>query len=215
MTAEAMIRGMLRIMLLAVSPVSLFAQTTAHPSDVLLDVLVFGTHIRSDPTAYRTDLRAELERYLRRSQAYQSSRPTPSDPEMRMVHIARTSYERRLAAVSADSSAPSLARAYVESLRPCYEWEGYHDCPQREASFADAYLAAHPNSPFRDYLPLLAAHRWLCAAEGFDYEKQPADAAQSRRAYERRVVVARQSKDLLIRTAANRLEERGRCFASS
>ena len=53
-----------------------------------------------------------------------------------MVHEAQVRYERRLAATSSDQNAPALAAAYVDSLRPCYEWEGFHDCPEREASFA-------------------------------------------------------------------------------
>lgn len=191
------------------------APTDPPSSDALLDVLVFGTQTGIDLAAYPTDVRASVEAYLHRFQAYQPAQPAPSDPEMRMVHNARTSYERRLAAVSEDPRAPSLARAYVASLRPCYEWEGSHDRPLRDAVFADAYLADNPGSPFREYLPLLAAHRWLCAAEGFDREKRPADAARSRSAYEKRVALARQSKDLLIRTAAERLAKRGRCFAAS
>jgi hypothetical protein len=37
-----------------------------------------------------------------------------------------------------------LAVAYVKRLRPCYEWEGYSGCPEREALFADEYQTAHP-----------------------------------------------------------------------
>jgi hypothetical protein len=52
--------------------------------------------------------------------------------------------ERRLVAVSDGSAAPGLAVAYVDRLRPCYEWEGYHDCPEAEAVFAEEYQATHP-----------------------------------------------------------------------
>jgi hypothetical protein len=130
-----------------------------------------------------------------------------------MVHDALIAYERRLVAWTDDKGARTLAAAYVDRLRPCYEWEGYHDCPEREAQFAEQYLSEHPTSPFREYLPLLAAHRWLCTAEAHDYEKRPQDATRARAAYERDLATARQSSSLLIRTAASALQERGRCFS--
>jgi hypothetical protein len=131
-----------------------------------------------------------------------------------MVHSAQLSYETRLAAISDDPRAPGLAQAYVTRLRPCYEWEGFHHCPEAEAEFADKYQVENPGSPFSAYLPLLSAHRWLCAAEGYDDEMKPSDAARSRRLYEQRLALARQSKVLLIRSAAERLAERGRCQPS-
>jgi hypothetical protein len=189
------------------------ATTPATPGDQLLDVLVWGAHMQIDPAAYPAALKAEVDRYLRRSNAYRSARTAPDSLEMQKVHEGEVIYERRLVAVSDDTAAPSLAVAYVDGLRPCYEWEGYHDCPEAEAVFADRYQAAHPRGPFSEYLPLLSAHRWLCAAEAFDYEKRPVDAARSRATYGQRIAVARASSVLLIRTAADRLAARGRCFS--
>ena len=200
--------------LLAVLPWVLFAQPPGNPADALLDVLVWGTHIRIDPAAYPPVLRTEVERHLRRSRAYRSKRPKPVDAVLQMVHAAQVGYERRLVAVSNDPNAAVLAAAYVTSLKPCYEWEGYHDCPQADARFADAYQARHPGGAFSSYLPLLAAHRWLCTAEAYDYDKRAEDAARSRVAYEQRLIAARRSTRVLIRAAAERLATRGRCFAS-
>src|SRR5204862_1196683 len=106
-----------------------------------------------------------------------------------------------------------LAVTYVTDLAPCYEWEGYHDCPEREASFAASYQAAHPAGPFSEYLPLLEAHRWLCAAEGYDYEKVAARAAQARSSYQQALFAALRSKSTLVRIAARELETRTTCFA--
>ena len=78
------------------------------------------------------------------------------------------------------SAAERDATRYVEALRPCYEWEGGSDCPQREALFAADYLARHPKSSFAPFLPLLAAHRWLCAAEGYDSEQAPEEGRRAR-----------------------------------
>jgi hypothetical protein len=176
--------------------------------------MVWGADLIIDPTPYPPDVRLEIERHLQRWRAYTSPRRRPADSsELEMVHLAQVRYERRLVAGSSNPRAGSLAVAYVDRLRPCYEWEGFHDCPEREAVFAAEYDAANPDGPFREYLPLLAAHRWLCTTEGYEYEKRPADAARSRRAYEQAVAKARQSGAVLIRRAADELVERGRCFA--
>jgi hypothetical protein len=203
-----------KALLLGVTVVAGSAQQP-NVDDALVELLVWGLYaVRSiDPAAYAPAVRAELEVHLRRASAYRSRRPVPVGSEMRMVHSAQVAYERRLVAVTGDAAAPSLAATYVDKLRPCYEWEGVHDCPEQEAIFADDYLAANPQSPFAAYLPLLAAHRWLCAAEGYDYEKRPEDAARSRREFEARVRIAAQSPNALIRAAAVRLAARGRCRA--
>jgi hypothetical protein len=205
----------LTVLLMLLSPSILRSQSVSNPSDGLLDVLVWGTHMPIDPEAYDPALKNELQQYLSRAMAYRPRGPVPPDGELRMSYDARITYERRLAAVSDDPMVPDLAADYVKALRSCYEWEGFHDCPEREARFADDYQAVHPNGPFSTYLPLLAAHRWLCTAEAYEYEHRPADAARSRRAYEARLELARRVKTLLFRTAAERLAMRGRCFTAN
>jgi hypothetical protein len=198
------------------SPVCVSQTASARANDALLDLLVFGVAGPIRAGAYPQGVRGELEGYLKRYQAYRPARARPVIPgvtagEAKMVYAARTGYERRLAAASPAPAAPRLAREYVDKLRPCYEWEGFHDCPEREAEFAAKYLEANPGGPFKDYLPLLAAHRWLCAAEGYDYEKHAEEAARSRREFERTLATARQSPSPLIRLAAGRLAERRSC----
>jgi hypothetical protein len=187
-------------------------QSTATPDDALLDRLVWGTHMSIDRNAYAPEVRAELDKVLQRSSEYRSPRrQVGSSGEDQMLHATRVGYERLLVAFADDAASRALAVEYVDRLRPCYEWEGYHDCPEHEASFATEYLAANPTGSFGDYLPLLAAHRWLCTAEAYDYEKRPVDAARSKRAYESLIVTARRSRALLIRLSADALVARGRC----
>jgi hypothetical protein len=203
------------LIFLLVAPVpALASQSAPNPADAVLDVLVWGTHVPINPDVYDPAVKPEIHKYLRRAMAYRSNKAGPSGGEAQMVYTAQINYERNLAAVSDDPGAADIARAYVESLRPCYEWEGFHSCPEREAQFADDYSTTHPNSPFSKYLPLLAAHRWLCTAEAYDYEHQPAEAERSRRAFEARLEVALRTKDLLLRTAAQRLAERRRRMAN-
>jgi hypothetical protein len=180
----------------------------------LIDVLVFGADVKIDTTPYEPDVQAQIEQHLRRFEAYKSKRVRPTgSSELAMVYGARVRYERRLVAVSNALEADALALAYVTDLAPCYEWEGFHDCPEHEAVFAARHQAAHPTGPFSQYLPLLEAHRWLCAAEGYDREKSPAEAARTRRSYAQALSVARRSESLLVRTAAVELGSRARCHA--
>ena len=133
---------------------------------------------------------------------------------MGMVYEARENYERRLVASASTTGVERLAREYVDALRPCYEWEGFHDCPEREAQFAEQDLAQNPRTPFRELLTLLAAHRWLCAAVGYKYKEKPVDETRSRRASQRHLSAALKAQSLLMRTAAEELRARDACLAS-
>jgi hypothetical protein len=193
-----------------------WAQTSrVSPDDALIDLLVWGADLGIDLNAYAPEVQAELGRHLARSHAYRSPRRRPANSsELDMVYAAQVRYERRLVAVTDDARASALAVEYVDALRPCYEWEGLHDCPEREARFATQYQTARPTGPFREYLPLLAAHRWLCTAEAYDREQRPDDAERSRRTYEEAISLARRSRELVIRMAAEGLTARDRCVAS-
>ena len=190
------------------------AQTPA-AAEALLDLIVFGPGESIDATQLPAAVRSEVEHYLARTKRLRVPRADkPRSGEQQMVQYARMRYEHRLAALSDDPAARALAEEYVRALVPCYEWEGYHDCPEREARFAAYYLARHPGGPFSAYLPLLAAHRWICAAEGYAYEKDAGAEAAARREYETTLRRARATSDPMIRFAADTLASRGTCFSS-
>jgi hypothetical protein len=65
------------------------------------------------------------------------------------------------------------------------------------------------------FLPLLEAHRWLCAAEGYDDEKNPTGAAAARARHQAALQVATGSRDRLVRIGAAELEARGSCLSPS
>jgi hypothetical protein len=192
---------------------SLQTQVTS-PEDALVDVLVWGADLEIDPNKYLAELKAQIQLHLERWKAYQSKRARPSgSSELDMVYQGLVRYECRLAAVSDDPRAPTLAPGFVDDLKPCSEWEGFHDCPEREALFIDRYQSLNQSGPFTEYLPLLAAHRWLCTAEAYDYEKRPDAAARSREMFAKRIATAQQSRVQLIRAAADRLKARARCHS--
>src|SRR5262245_54486333 len=192
------------------------------PAEAVLKLLVFGCHAaaRVSPSAERDSaVSARLRSVEERCGAFERHKPEPRADDLKgMVASARGAYGQGRFAI-AGGDAESEAARYVEALRPCSEWEGFYDCPEREAVFADRYLKEHPSSAFAAYLPLLAAHRWLCAAEGYEYEarsglgtrKQDAAHTRARLLSVQRLAAAEASRDPLVRFAAGVLRERGAC----
>jgi hypothetical protein len=201
------------LLLLVLVDVAANAQGGSSPN-AILDLVVWGNYQSVDPAAYDEPLRGEISAFIQRAAAYRSSLPPADNGEMKMVRHAQAEYERRLFASTLDSRAAELAAAYVDELGPCYEWEGMSECPEREARFADEYINSHVDSPLVGYLPLLAAHRWLCAAEFFRFEQSPENAAYAKRRYEIRLPQALTAKNLVIRTAAYQLAARRTCYAA-
>jgi hypothetical protein len=181
----------------------------------ILEVVVFYAYADGprDIARYPLQVRQELQRFRERAREYRPrSRPSRLGLEMGMVYAAREGYEAKLVAAAAVAGAPRLAQQYVDALRPCYEWEGFHDCPEREAVFAEQYLRERPDTPFRELLRVLAAHRWLCTAEGYEYEQKPTEARRARRAYDEALKIATaESRSALMATAASELKTSGRC----
>jgi hypothetical protein len=202
------------VILLVVSASLLSAQPTSSSEDALLDALVWGAYETIDPSAYSDEMTTEIADYVRRVRQNCPKISFQASGEVTMIRTGQLRYACRLAAMSADREAQQLAVTYTVGLQPCREWEGHHDCPEHEAQFADEYHSLHLNGPFRAYLPLLAAHRWLCAAEAYDRESRPTQAYLSRRWYEQRLGTALRSESRLVRAVAETLSARGRCFAS-
>lgn len=181
----------------------------------VLDAIVFYADPPSDVAQFPRDVLEELQRYRQRLRAYRPRpRPAKLGSEMTMVYAAREGYERKLVAASARSGVEKLAQEYVDALRPCYEWESLHDCPEREAIFAERYLSDHSDTPFAGFLRVLAAHRWLCTAEAYEYARQPGSAAHARHEYQRTLAIAVNTESPLMRIAAEELKASGRCRRS-
>jgi hypothetical protein len=182
----------------------------------VLDVVVFYADAPHDLGRYPVPVQQELQRFLNRARTYRPRpRPVRLGSEMRMVYAAREGYEAKLVASAAVAGATRLAQQYVDALRPCYEWEGFHDCPEREALFAEQYLRDRPDTPFPDVLRVLAAHRWLCTAEAYQYEQNPTEALRARRAYEEALkMAAADSRSALMAAAVSELIASGRCYAT-
>jgi hypothetical protein len=203
---------LLRVFLGLAAPLSVSVAQPPAPQRGVLDVLVFHAEPR-DIERYPPGVRDELQRFVQRVREYRPRpRPAGLGSEMTMVYAAREAYEAKLVAAGG-SGVERLAQEYVDALSPCYEWEAFHDCPEREAFFAEQYLPRHPDSPFREFVQLIAAHRWLCAADAYEFERNQAGADTARSAYQRALAAADQSRSALIKTAAAELKGANRCHA--
>ena len=134
----------------------------------VLDVVVFYAGAHRDVERYPLQVRQELQRFLERARAYRPrSRPADSDRKCewrtRPAKGTKPSWWRR-----PPPQARLVSRRYVDALRPCYEWEWIPRLSEREASLRGTAPARSPETPFRELLRVLAAHRWLCAAEAYN-----------------------------------------------
>ncbi len=193
------------------------------PGTEVLKLLAFGwcTEGRSRIAGAPPEVAKRVDEFASRCDLFRKENAKPrSDSGEGMAAAARWGYEGRLFAVTNGGGADASARDYVETLRPCYEWEGYSDCPEREAVFADRYLARHPDGPFAAYLPLLGAHRWFCVAEAYEYEAKnhvrhgpgAVGLQEARRRWKADLAKALRSPDPLVRFGAEALQQTGRCF---
>ena len=179
----------------------------------VLDAIVFYADLPIAVAEFPPDFREDLNRYSQRLRGYRPRpRPRQLSSEMTMVYAAREGYESKLVAASTTSGVEQRAQAYVDTLKPCYEWEALPECPEREATFAERYLVDHPDAPFAGLLRLLAAHRWLCAAEAYEYQQQPGSAGHARHEYQRALAIAIKVESPLMRVAAEELKSSGRCY---
>jgi hypothetical protein len=208
-------------LLLAVALVSLMAQSReATPKEGVL----FGLWLKPfSAIEDRAAARRWNEVQARAARVKSKLRPLPDTRgAMEMVKGKREVYEALFFAVGTSIS-PSAHHdddvwiheevvGFVEGLRPCYEWEGGSDCPQKEAEFAEYWLKWNDTGALRDFLPVFASHRWTCAAEALEFEKKPAQAASAHARAKALLTRGLRSKDPLMRYVARELEKDRRCI---
>jgi hypothetical protein len=206
-------RSLMVALLLELPGSSLSAQRRTTASlDPVVSALVFTARMPKEPAPYWLPVASQIEDYRVRAEGYRGKqRPMPSS-DFAMVYRAWETAERRLVAASAHPAADSLAHDWVESARPAYEWEGFHDGPEADAMAAERYLDTNRDGPFAEYLRLFAGHRRLCSAEGYEGEKRPSDAVASRALAMSHLNMASESSNALIRLAAQWLLQNPRCF---
>ena len=189
------------------------------------DDLLFGLFGNTKVEALEEPAAAERWAVVNERAARAKSRlrqPPTASREIGMVWEKRRQYERLFNAVgvslvASDDSDVWIAEEaadLVGGMRPCYEWEGFSDCPLREAEFAVFWMGHQPRSAFIAFLPLFAGQRLLCAAEGFDYEEAPTKAAEARRRARLLLEQAAAGRDALFSYVAKQILAEPRCLVS-
>jgi hypothetical protein len=198
-----------------VFPVTTLAQTlTAGQRDAVVDLVLGGAHDDIDPSMYPPPLGSEIKQYLARSRAYRSTRRSASnrDGVAKMAHGTNINLERRLAAALRTRARRNSRWNTWTRYDPATNGKAFR-IALKERRCSRINTSAHPDGPFREVLPLLAAHLWLCTAEfahrDVDYARRAKDADEDD------IAVAVKSSSLIIRTAAEGLQARGRCYSAS
>lgn len=156
------------------------------------DALLFGGFDYRNYEAIPDPAAAARWQEVRRRAERALSRLRPPPEHSGLFHMVwgkRQHYERLLYAVGvpggntkdAELWVAEEAADFVEGMRPCYEWEGSSECPYREADFAEYWLRHFPQGHFAEFLPLFAGNRWLCTADGHEFNKDSVKAAEARK----------------------------------
>lgn len=160
-----------------------------------------------------------------RARSMKSRLPPPVDSggSASRVHGKREQYERIFYATASPAQGRQPADEelwfgleaadLVQGMRPCYEWEGSADCPAREAEFAEFWMKREgTRDRMAPFLTLFAGHRWICAADGYEYDRKPALAATARERSSRLLKQVAAGSDALFRYVAERLLAAPKCW---
>lgn len=130
--------------------------------------LFYGTeNVRIDTSRLPYIIKRKIVEYLKRCDNFQSRAFKPEDllgPED-AIKSKRRIIERAIVALIDVDDIESLAAEYAANAKLFYEWEGMSDGPFEEGMYAEEYLNAHIDTPFKPYLYIFIAHRYCSAHE--------------------------------------------------
>jgi len=119
------------------------------------------------------DLKRRLEEYKNRSLGFHSQigayRALPSD-KAPICDPGRV-VEKGIVSLINSTGIEKEAAEYARSAKLYYEWEGVADSPLDEARYAEERLERNPATMIKPYLTLFLAHRYRCAYECLELEK--------------------------------------------
>jgi len=117
-------------------------------------------------------IQMDATQFIHRYQHFESRLKAPRNADKNSVDYTwitdvyfQQQQKRERSIVALIPGADAEAAAYVLLNPGCYEWEGFADCPKKEAQFAETYLHAFPDTPLKPYLLLLLMHRYRAITE--------------------------------------------------
>jgi len=154
------------------------------------------------------DLKRRLEEYKNRSLGFHSQsgayRALPSD-KAPICDPGRV-VEKGIVSLINGKGIEKAAAEYARSAKLYYEWEGFADSPLDEARYAEEYLERNPATMIKPYLILFLAHRYRCAYECLEFEKNFDEQKAVSEKYLRYLREAKEYPDRLVGLIAEDLE---------
>jgi hypothetical protein len=129
----------------------------------------------ADTAALPDPLKTRLATFLARRAAFKSSyKSEPDALEKVRADAKRRDLERSIVAMIDAPGIEKTAAEFVAAAPIAYEWEGMHDGPIAEASFAEGVLNKDPSSRMVPWLCVFIAQRQRIAFETYENEKDEA-----------------------------------------
>jgi hypothetical protein len=156
------------------------AQTAAARSEAAVDGKLYksvfsagaGALQPGDLARVPEPLRSRLARYLERRAAFKSRYASAPDTleEMR-ASAKRRALERSIVALIDLPGIEKMAADFVSAAPIAGEWNGRHDGPLHEATYAEDMLKKNPSSPLAPWFYVFIAERQRVAFETYENEK--------------------------------------------
>ncbi len=155
-----------------------------------------GMLAASDLAAVPEPLGARLQTYLTRRAAFKSSYKSQPDTIQKVRSDAkRRVLERAIVSLVDTPGVEEIAADFVAAAPVAYEWEGMHDGPLAEASFAEDVLKKDPSSPLAPWLYVFIAGRQRILFEIYENLKNDEGMKVAARKYRAFVERARGAED--------------------
>jgi len=152
-------------------------------------------------------LRARLFTFLGRWTAFKTTyKSAPDDMKMMRADAKRRVLERSIVSLVDAPGVEKLAAAFVAAAPIAHEWEGMHDGPIREATFAENELKKDPASPLAPWLYLFIAQRQRVAFESYENEGDVEGMKAAARKYRTSMERVRAIPDIAYRAVADDME---------
>jgi hypothetical protein len=145
-------------------------------------------------------LKARLTRYLARRSAFRSGyKSQPDTLEKVRSDAKRRVLERAIVSLIEVEGIERIAADFVASAPIAYEWQGLHEGPLSEATFAENALKADPSSPLAPWLYVFIAERQRITFEACENEKNQEGMTAAAKKYRAFVERARAADDPIYR----------------
>lgn len=161
-------------------------------------------------------LRSRLARYLERRARFKSRYVgKPDTLEEVRADAKRRALERSIVALMDAPGIEKAAADFVSGAPIAGEWNGRHDGPLAEATFAEDVLKKEPDSPLAPWFHVFIAERQRIAFEACEKEKNDEGMKAAARKYRTFVARARAADDPIFAALADDMDRQPYLYVKS